>query len=100
MKVFESDVTDVEKDENGRPKDKEIEDRFAKLIHDKVMHLKGSYPRGTPIKVTFEIDNEGILSVQSQVADEILHFTLEITGVRNQEELAKARGEIEKMRME
>jgi molecular chaperone DnaK (HSP70) len=91
VKVFESDVTDVEKDENGEPKDKIIEDRFAKLLEDKSLSFSKKYREKTPIKVIFEIDREGILSVHAEAANEDpLDFTLKIKGVRTQEELVAA----------
>jgi len=94
MKVYESDVTDSEHDEV-------IQERFAVQLEDKVLPLSKYYPKGTPIAVVFEIDNEGILSVHAEV-DEIdtIDFTLEIKGVKNDQQLALAQAQIDKMNIE
>jgi len=91
MKVYESDVTDPKQDEI-------IEERFANQLENKVLPLSKYYPKGTPIAVVFEIDKEGILSVHAEV-DEIdnIDFTLEIKGVKNEQQLALAQAQIAKM---
>jgi molecular chaperone DnaK (HSP70) len=94
MKVYESDVTDPEQDEI-------IQERFAVQLEDKVLPLSKWYPKGTPIDVVFEIDNEGILSVHAEV-DEIdaIDFNLTIKGVRDEQQLALAQAQINKMNIE
>jgi len=91
MKVFESDVTDPEQD-------RVIQERFAIQLENKVLPLSKYYPKETPIAVVFEIDNEGILSVHAEV-DEIdtIDFTLEIKGVKNEQQLALAQAQIDKL---
>ncbi len=93
MKVFESDFTDENADEV-------VEDKFCSLIDDKVLHLTKDWPKGTPISVTFNIDNEGILSVNAFVDKDVLDFSLKITGVKGVEELTKSRAMIDKARLE
>jgi len=94
MKVYESDVTDPEQD-------KIIQERFADQLEDKELLLSKWYPKGHPIQVVFEIDNEGILSVHAEV-DEIdtIDFKLTIKGVKDEEQLAAAQAEIEKLNVE
>jgi len=94
MKVYESDVTDPNSDEV-------IEERFATQLEDKALELSKYYPKGTPIDVVFEINEEGILSVHAEVdRTDIIDFTLSIKGVRDEQQLAEARAEIEKMNVE
>ncbi|MDR0505774.1 MAG: Hsp70 family protein [Dysgonamonadaceae bacterium] len=96
MCVYESDVTDTEKD-------RIIEERHAIKLEDRKMQLRkaGGYPKGTPVNVVFEIDDEGILSVHSEMAGEApLDFTLRITGVRGEADLAEAAQRIGKMIIE
>lgn len=93
MKVFESDFTDEKADEV-------VEDKFCTLIDDKVLMLTKDWPKGTPISVTFNIDNEGILSVNAYVERDVLDFSLKITGVKSDEELSKAKSVIEKASVE
>jgi len=81
MKVFESDFTDPENDQI-------VEDSQCMLVDDHKLKLTKQWPMGTPIEVVFAIDNEGILSCQAKVADDVLDFTLKITGVKSNEELA------------
>lgn len=81
MKVFESDFTDEQADAV-------IEDKYAVLLDDKALQITKDYQAGTPINVVFELDNEGILSVHAEVEADTLDFTLRITGVRDDKELA------------
>jgi molecular chaperone DnaK (HSP70) len=91
MKIYESAVSDIDKDEHGNPKNRVIEERYATLLVDRQMPISGGYPVGTDIKVTFTIDKEGMLYVHSEVANEPpLDFELQITGVRSAEELQQA----------
>jgi len=94
MKVYESDVTDPEQDEI-------IEERFANQLEDKILPLSKFYPEKTPIDVVFEIDNEGILSVHAEI-DEIdaIDFKLTIKGVKDEQQLALAQAQIDKMNIE
>jgi molecular chaperone DnaK (HSP70) len=91
LKVYESDVTDPEQDGI-------IDERFANCLEDKHLPLSKWYPAGTSVEVTFEIDNEGILSVHAEV-DEVdaIDFNLTIKGVRDEQQLAFAKAKIEKM---
>lgn len=82
MKVFESDVTDPDEDAV-------IEESAAVMLEDRYLELKGNYPKGTPVPVTFEIDPEGVLSVHAAVGHEKLEFQLRISGVRDDKELAQ-----------
>jgi Molecular chaperone len=94
MKIYESDVTDPEKD-------RIIEDSSAILLEDKVLKLKKGYQKGTPVNVSFEIDAEGILSVHAEVAHEDpLDFTLRINGVRDAREMKMAKDKIDGMNVE
>jgi molecular chaperone DnaK (HSP70) len=67
-----------------------IADCHATLLEKKIMPFSRKYPKDTAIKVVFTIDREGVLHVHSEMPDEQpLDFELQITGVRNAEELAK-----------
>ena len=90
MKVFESDFTNEETDFV-------VEDRFCNRVgNDEVLKLTKDWPKGTPITVTFNIDNEGILSVNAFVEKDILDFSLTIEGVKNAEELNQSKAIITK----
>ena len=82
--IFESDVTDKTRDE--------IIDREAAILLDEsVMHFKKPHPKGYPIKVVFDIDDEGFLKVHGEVEDEgNIDFVVKITGVRSAEEVQQA----------
>lgn len=80
MKVFESDFTDSKADDI-------VEESQCMLVDDHKLVLTKQWPKQTPIEVVFAIDNEGILSCQAKVADDVLDFTLKITGVKSSEEL-------------
>lgn len=81
MKVFESDFTNP--DTEGI-----VEDSQCMLVDNHVLRLTKQWPQETPISVTFAIDEEGILSCNAKVENDILDFTLKITGVKSEEELA------------
>ena len=82
--IFESDVTD-------KTKDGIINQSAAILLDKAVMTFKKPHPKGYPIKVVFDIDDEGFLKVHGEVEDEgNIDFTVKITGVRSAEELQRA----------
>ena len=91
MKVYESDVMD-----------EIIEDRFAILLEDKVLELSKTYPEKMKVEVVFEIDNEGILAVHAKVVDKMdaINFKLSIEGVKDEQQLEKAKEQIGKMIIE
>lgn len=93
MKVFESDFTDPEAD-------RVVKDKFCTMLEDKVLRLTKQWPKGTPIAVTFEIDQEGILSVNAYVDRDQIDFSLKIEGVKSEEELSKSRATISKATIE
>lgn len=93
MKVFESDFTNPETDEI-------VEDRFCTMLEDKSLPLTKNWPRGTQISVTFEINQEGILSVSALVDKDKIDFSLKIKGVKTEEELTKSRIDIGKATIE
>ena len=85
LPIYESDFTDEEKDQT-------VEDRFCNLATEDVSVLKitGNHPKGTEIKVTFSIDNEGILSVNATRDSDVIDFQLKVAGVKSEEELKKS----------
>lgn len=85
LPIYESDFTDEEKDQT-------VEDRFCNLATEDISVLKitGNHPKGTEIKVTFSIDNEGILSVNATRDTDVIDFKLKIAGVKDEEELKKS----------
>lgn len=85
LDVFESDFID--------PKEHHIVDRkFCVCVHQHCMPLKGRYPKGTPVEVTYNIDNEGMLTISALVAGtEKTDFQIHITGVKSAEELNRSK---------
>ena len=78
--VYESDFTNPNTDSV-------VGEDCCLLIDDHVLHITDSYPKGTPIAVTFSIDQEGVLSCSATIGNDKLDFTLKITGVKSDEEL-------------
>lgn len=93
IKVFESDFTNETTEEV-------VEDKFCNLIDNHILTLTKDWPQGTPISVTFNIDNEGILYVNAFVEKDVLDFQLKITGVKGEEELSKSRAIVNKAMLE
>lgn len=85
LPIYESDFTDEEKDQT-------VEDRFCNLATEDISELKltGNHPKGTEIKVTFSISEEGILSVNATRDSDIIDFQLKVAGVKSEEELRKS----------
>lgn len=83
VKVLESDFTSPETD-------KVVEERFCTLLEDRYLDIHQKWPKGTPVKVIFDVDGEGILHVHAEVSTEQLDFTLRIQGVKTGEELSKS----------
>lgn len=90
MKIFESDVTDPETESV-------IPDGFANLLRDETLLLTKKWPKGTPVQVTFELDDEGILRVHAMVERDEIRFELKIEGVKNDRELLDSMQRISKM---
>jgi molecular chaperone DnaK (HSP70) len=82
LPIYESDFTDEEND-------KTVEDRFCNLATEdiSVLRITGNHPKGTEIKVTFSIDNEGILSVNATRESDEIDFKLKVAGVKSEDEL-------------
>lgn len=89
IKVMESDFTSPEAD-------RVVEERFCTLLEDRYLDIHRNWPKGTPVKVVFEVDGEGILHVHAEVGSEVLDFTLKIQGVKSGEELSKSIASISK----
>jgi molecular chaperone DnaK (HSP70) len=86
LPVYESDVTDPETD-------KEIDPKMAVPMEEGEPHelkLSKNWPKGTPIKVIFEIDTEGILHVHGEVEKDSIDFEMKIKGVKDEGEIAKS----------
>jgi hypothetical protein len=52
--------------------------------------LTGNHPKGTEIKVTFSISEEGILSVNATRDSDVIDFQLKVAGVKSEDELRKS----------
>jgi len=87
LPIYESDVTD--------PVDeKTIHPGLAVPLDDgkpNSLKLTKKWPKGTPIKVTFEICTEGILHVHGKVDVDTIEFQMKIKGVKDESELQKAK---------
>ena len=95
LPIWESDFTDKEKDA-------EVEDKFCRLVttEPSVLRLNKNWPKETPIQVTFNIDNEGMLSVHAQVEADEIDFQLKVTGIKSDEEILEAQRFINKANIE
>jgi molecular chaperone DnaK (HSP70) len=87
LPIFESDVTDavnektidrsagVPMEEGGKPNE---------------LKLSKKWPKGTPAKVIFDIDSEGILHVHGEVDVDSIDFEIKIKGVKDDREVKQA----------
>lgn len=64
------------------------------------MPITGNYPKGTPIEIIFKIDNEGMLSVSGRLNNDTIDFDLKVTGVKSNDELAKAQNTLSRINIE
>jgi hypothetical protein len=62
--------------------------------------LNKDWPKGSPVHVTFNIDNEGMLSVHAQVEHDDIDFQLKVTGVKSEEELLTSQTLLASMNIE
>jgi len=92
ISVYESDFTDPNTDYA-------VEPRFCTELEKRTLWLKKKWPKGTLIEVTFDISQEGILSVHANVDKEAIDFQLTIKGVKSNEELSKSIAAISKTRV-
>lgn len=94
LDVYESDFTDPDTH-------RVVDNKFCVCVHKHTMPLMGRYPKGTEVQLTYNIDNEGILSISALVAGkEKAEFDLHITGVKSAEELAVSRALVSKATVE
>ena len=95
LPIFESDFTNPETDET-------VQDKFCRLVttEPSELNITKDWPEGTPVEVTFNIDNEGMLSVHASVEHDNIDFQLKVTGVKNEEELKQAQTLLSKVNIE
>lgn len=94
LPVFESDVTD-------KVKDKEIKPDFAIKLDEARTTFRRPHPKGEPIKVLFDVNDEGILTIYAKIeGEDTLQFQVKITGVRSVEELQQAAAQLAKKNIE
>ena len=95
LPIFESDFTNPETDET-------VQDKFCRLVttEPSELNITKDWPEGTPVEVTFNIDNEGMLSVHASVEHDNINFQLKVTGVKNEEELKQAQTLLSKVNIE
>lgn len=88
LPVFESDVTDPVADASISPS-------AAVPMEEGEPHslkLTKKWPKGTPVKIVFEIDIEGILHVHGEVeGDNFIDFEMKIKGVKDQNQVEEAK---------
>ena len=80
INIYESDYTNSDTEELVDP------DTCRGIDHQE-LNLTKKYPKGEPVKTTFNIDEEGILSVTVTVGVDRIDFQLRITGVKTDEQL-------------
>lgn len=95
LPIFESDFTNPKTDET-------VQDKFCRLVttEPSELNITKDWPVGTPVEVTFNIDNEGMLSVHASVEHDNIDFQLKVTGVKNEEELKQAQTLLSKVNIE
>lgn len=94
LDVYESDFTNPEEH-------KVVEQKFCVRVHEHTLPLTNNYPKGTPVELTYNIDNEGILSVDASVNNnEKTSFELKIAGVKTADELEASRNLIARANIE
>lgn len=95
LPIWESDFTD-------KDKDAEVEDKFCRLVttEPSVLTLNKDWPKGTPISVTFNIDNEGMLSVHAEIEQDAVDFQLKVTGIKSDSEIKEAQQFLDRANIE
>lgn len=95
LPIWESDFTNPETDST-------VEDKFCRLVTSEPakLLLNKDWPKGSPVHVTFNIDNEGMLSVHAQVEHDDIDFQLKVTGVKSEEELLTSQTLLASMNIE
>lgn len=84
VQVYESDFTSAETDVI-------VEQGACTLVDDHKLEITKACPKGTPISITFAISDEGILSCQAKAGNDVLDFTLKITGVKSEDEIVASK---------
>lgn len=94
LPIYESDFTNEETDGV-------VEDRFCTALDsENTLKLTRNWPKETKIDVVMSINEEGILSVKASVENDTIEFSLKITGVKGEAELAMAREAMERATIE
>jgi molecular chaperone DnaK (HSP70) len=69
-------------------------------LEEHVMPLTRKWPKGTPIKVSFEIDVEGLLHVHGETGPDSIDFQLKVKGVKSREEIEQSKALLAKSDVE
>jgi molecular chaperone DnaK (HSP70) len=87
--IYESDINE-----------KEIERDAADKLEEYTLELTKRWPKGQGIKVVFEIDCDGILHVHAEIGPDSIDFSLELKGVKNDEEMKQSIAMMAKSKVE
>ena len=71
--------------------DSEIEVEAAELLEEKSLELSKKWPEMTPVKIVFQVDNEGILKIHAECVNDNIEFDIQLKGVKDTDELNEAR---------
>lgn len=82
IRVFEDNFTN--------PEDEFAEERFCTFLDAKDLTFTKHYEADTDVAVSFNLDEEGILHIFTQIGNDIKEFNLHITGVKTASELSKS----------
>jgi molecular chaperone DnaK (HSP70) len=70
--------------------ERDIDPQAAVLLEKHTLRLSKNYPRNTSVKVVFEVDQEGILRVYSQVGGDSIEFEIKLKGVKSADEIRES----------
>ena len=67
------------------------------IVPDAILPLTKNWPKGTPIEVVFDINNEGLLKVEAYVDKDRIEYEIKLQGVKNEQEMEDSKRKVDKV---
>ena len=86
--IYESDVADEDREED-----------VSERLETHTLTLTKQYPKGTSLKFVMEVDGEGILSVHTEIKNDVYECKLQLRGLKSADEIARSAQMVAKARI-
>ena len=77
----------------------EREEDVSERLETHTLTLTKQYPKGTSLKFVMEVDGEGILSVHTEIKNDVYECKLQLRGLKSADEIARSAQMVAKARI-